>query len=225
MHKYSVPQSVEDSVVNRMGKLFAHDTIDPAHLALVVIDCRTTSAPRAFRSKRWIRIDRPNTNRMASVVRAAGATVVWVQTSAAGALEHWANFHNRMLRPSASSSGWLDSTKPPKASAFPPLEVLANDLRVGKMKYSAMAPGSSDLDGRLRACGIDTVLIAGAATNVCCESTARDAMLIDYKVIMLSDATATWTDEDHAASLNTFMRFFGDVMTVAEAIARLPTPQ
>jgi ureidoacrylate peracid hydrolase len=52
-------------------------------------------------------------------------------------------------------------------------------------------PPSSDIDAQLRSRGIDTLLIAGTATNVCCESTARDAMMLDYRVIMLSDANAT----------------------------------
>jgi hypothetical protein len=42
-----------------------------------------------------------------------------------------------------------------------------------------------------------------------------------YKVIMLSDATATWSEEEHAGTLNTFIMFFGDVMTTNEAIPRL----
>jgi ureidoacrylate peracid hydrolase len=46
-------------------------------------------------------------------------------------------------------------------------------------------------------------------------------MMLDYRVIMLSDANAASTDEEHAATLNNFMLFFGDVMTVDEAIARL----
>jgi ureidoacrylate peracid hydrolase len=82
-------------------------------------------------------------------------------------------------------------------------------------------PGSSDLDAELKSRGIDTVLITGTATNVCCETTARDAMVRDYRVIMLSDGNATWTDEEHAATLNNFLLFFGDVMATNDAIARL----
>jgi ureidoacrylate peracid hydrolase len=104
---------------------------------------------------------------------------------------------------------------------FAGLEPLPNDLRVKKIKYSAFIAGSSDIDARLKSRGIDTVLIAGTATNVCCESSARDAMMLDYRVIMLSDANATWTDEEHAATLNNFMLFFGDVMTADDAIGRL----
>jgi nicotinamidase-related amidase len=46
-------------------------------------------------------------------------------------------------------------------------------------------------------------------------------MLRDYRVVMLSDANATWTDEEHAGALNTFAIFFGDVMTTDEAIGRM----
>jgi ureidoacrylate peracid hydrolase len=75
------------------------------------------------------------------------------------------------------------------------LEPLPGDLWVKKIKYSAFIAGSSDIDAQLRCSGIDTLLIAGTAINVCCESTARDARMLDYRVIMLSDANATLTDE------------------------------
>jgi len=39
----------------------------------------------------------------------------------------------------------------------------------------------------LRNLGIDTILIAGTKTNVCCEATARDAMMLDFKVVMVGE--------------------------------------
>ena len=63
--------------------------------------------------------------------------------------------------------------------------------------------------------------IAGTKTNVCCESTARDALMMNYRVAMISDCNATSTDEEHAAALNGFQISFGDVMTADEAIERL----
>jgi ureidoacrylate peracid hydrolase len=92
---------------------------------------------------------------------------------------------------------------------------------VKKIKYSAFIAGSSDIDAQLKTRGIETLLVTGTVTNVCCESTARDAMMLDYRVAMLSDGNASLTDEEHAASLNNFLIFFGDVMTTDEAIARL----
>jgi ureidoacrylate peracid hydrolase len=104
---------------------------------------------------------------------------------------------------------------------YPKLDVLPGDLRVKKVKYSAFIEGSSDIDAQLKKRGIETLLITGTVTNVCCESTGRDAMMLDYRVIMVSDGNASHSDEEHAASLNNFQVFFGDVMTSEEVLQRL----
>ena len=57
------------------------------------------------------------------------------------------------------------------------------------------------------------MLIGGTATNVCCESSARDAMMLNFKVVMVHDVLATYTDEEHNATLRTFYSIFGDVQT------------
>jgi ureidoacrylate peracid hydrolase len=82
-------------------------------------------------------------------------------------------------------------------------------------------PGSSDLHDILQARGIDTLIITGTATNVCCESTARDAMQLNYKVIFVADANATNTDAEHNATLNNMVRLFADVMTTEELLGFL----
>jgi ureidoacrylate peracid hydrolase len=56
---------------------------------------------------------------------------------------------------------------------------------------------------------------------VCCESTARDAMMLDFKTIMLADANAAKDPGVHAATLANFIEYFGDVMTVNELAGRL----
>ena len=84
---------------------------------------------------------------------------------------------------------------------------------------SAFIQGSSDLHEQLQAYGIKTVVVCGTATNVCCDSTARDGMFLDYEVIMVSDGCAAGTDEEHSAALLTFLLLFGDVMTADEVIA------
>ena len=63
------------------------------------------------------------------------------------------------------------------------LDVQARDLKVDKHRYSGFMPNSSDLDSILRKRGVDTVIITGTVTNVCCESNARDASMLGYKVI------------------------------------------
>ena len=61
-------------------------------------------------------------------------------------------------------------------------------------------------------------MIAGTATNMCCETTARDAMMLDYRVMMVSDANAARYDEDHAAGLSSFYQSFGDVRETDDVI-------
>ena len=106
-------------------------------------------------------------------------------------------------------------------SLWPGLEVLPQDIKVKKNRFGAFVPGSSDLHAVLQARGIDTVIITGTATNVCCESTARDAMMLNFKVVMVSDATAARSDAIHNASLAGFYLNFGDVQTVDEVVASL----
>jgi nicotinamidase-related amidase len=63
-----------------------------------------------------------------------------------------------------------------------------SDVHAVKARASAFFPGKCNLKEQLDGFGIDTVLIAGTVTNICCESSARDAAELDYKVIMVSDA-------------------------------------
>jgi ureidoacrylate peracid hydrolase len=223
MHRYVMPDWVKERVLRRQGKPFANETIEAARTALVVVDMQNYFCAAGFPAE--VPLSReivPNINRLAETMRAAGGTVVWVQTDAAEALTRWGNHHKHMLTPErvAKRIAGLDA-KAEGFALFGELAPLPGDLRVRKVTYSAFMPGSSDIDAQLKARGIDTVLITGTATNVCCESSARDAMLRDYRVVMLSDGNATWTDEEQAGTLNSFAMFFGDVMTTDEALTRI----
>jgi ureidoacrylate peracid hydrolase len=223
MHRYTVSDSVKQRLLQRQGKLLSHDTIDAARTALVVVDMQNHFVAEGFPAE--VPLSReivPAINRLAKAVRNAGGEVVWIQTTATGALDHWGNHHKYMLTPERVAKRLASLDEAAEGfKLYPALEPAASDLRVKKIKYSAFIAGSSDIDAQLKSRGIETLLITGTATNVCCESTARDAMMLDYRVIMLSDANATWTDEEHAKTLDSFMLFFGDVMTSDEAIARL----
>src|SRR5215467_4656324 len=106
---------------------------------------------------------------------------------------------------------------------WPELDVRPEDEIVKKYRYSAFLPGTSELPERLRARGFDTVLITGTVTNVCCESSARDANMTNFRTIMVSDGNAARTQEEHEAALAAFYNVFGDVMdtdTIIAALAR-----
>src|SRR5262249_2300940 len=101
---------------------------------------------------------------------------------------------------------------------FAGLDVRPEDRIVQKSNFSAFIQGASNLEEVLRGRGIDTIVIAGTVTNVCCESTARDGAMRNFKTIMVSDANATRTDAEHNASLTAFYVTFGDVMSTDEVV-------
>lgn len=90
------------------------------------------------------------------------------------------------------------------------------DCVVTKHRYTAFL--DTDLDVILRSQGIRTVVLAGCATSVCVESTARDAFNKDYYVVVLSDCVAAYTLQMHEASLTVLGEFFGAVASSQEVL-------
>ena len=90
--------------------------------------------------------------------------------------------------------------------------------------YIGAAPGVGKTYAMLREAhllrerGLDTLLVTGTVTNVCCESTARDAMMLNFRTVMITDGNAANTDEDHNAALSNFYLTFGDIMSTDFAI-------
>ena len=69
--------------------------------------------------------------------------------------------------------------------------------------------------------GIDTIVVTGTATNTCCEATARDGMMLNFRTVVVSDANAARSDAEHSASLSNLLNMFADVRTTDEMIALL----
>ena len=93
------------------------------------------------------------------------------------------------------------------------------DPIVEKKRFSAFIQGSSELDKVLKARGIDHLLVTGTVTGVCCESTARDAMMLNYSVTMVTDGNASYSDEEHNRALTAFYATFGDIRSTDDLIA------
>ena len=104
---------------------------------------------------------------------------------------------------------------------WPELRVGDNDWTIHKNRFSAFVNGSSNLTERLREADIDTLIITGTLTDVCCESSARDAMMLNFKVVMVTDANAASCDEDHNGALNALARLFADVISTDDLIERI----
>jgi len=224
MHKIAIPSYAIDRALSRRGRLHPFDGLDPACTALIVVDLQNGfMAPGQPAEIAQAREIVPNVNCLAAATRASGGTVVWIQnTTTLGGDKSWSiyldNFANaewgpRMRR--AFTPGDFGH------ALYPELDVQPGDPIVRKYRFSALVQGASDLDTLLRARNIDTLIIVGTATNVCCESTARDAMMLNYKVFFVSDANACRTDEEHNATLASLMVMFADIRSTDEMIALL----
>jgi ureidoacrylate peracid hydrolase len=224
MHKIAIPQAAIDRVLKRRDSLHVFNDIDPARTAHIVVDLQNgfmaPGQPAEIPAAREIV---PNVNRISAALRAAGGRVVYIQnTIDATAKEAWSNWFTYMSgerRRESMQAAFANGSY--GHSLWHDLEVLPGDIKVKKNRFGAFVPGSSELHAVLQARSIDTVIITGTATNVCCESTARDAMMLNYKVIFVSDGTATFNDEEHNATLGIMLGNFADVMSTDEVVGRL----
>ena len=216
MHPFAIPPSVTDRVIERRGREHVYDNLDPVRSALVVVDMQNAFMLPGIAHSLCPMAERivPNINRLAQTVRATGGTVLWVKTTfTAEALRNWSTYFE-MARPDRVAKRIEALTADSRGhQLWSGLDVRPQDPIVEKNRFSAFIQGSSDLEAVLRRRGLDTILVTGTVTNVCCESTARDAMMLNFKTIMVTDGNAAATDEDHAASLIAFYLTFGDIMS------------
>jgi len=201
--------------------------VDPAKTALLVVDMQDAfCAAGACIESPDARAIGPNINRLVKACRKADIPVIWVRFVVRKDLSNAGLWP--LMQP-ASPVG-EDRGKPPVDLAeggqgvpiWKDLDYRPDkEITVDKCRYSAFAPGSSDLERILRTMGRDTLIITGTGTNVCCESTARDAMMLDFKVIFVSDANATFHDVFHEMTLMNIKLFFGDVVSTDQILADL----
>lgn len=219
MHQIDMPKEITDRVAYRRGgRLSIVDRVDPAKTALLVIDMQNyfwmEDLPVLYTPQASSIID--NVNALANAARATGVPVYWVQHSFT---EQWRSWYDKTTRGSVARA-MIENTAPGTTGydIHKSMDVRDGETRVPKTRYSTMLPNSSDLDSQLRVRGIDTLIITGALTNCCCESTARDAMMMDYDVVFVSDANATRSDAQHNATLVSMMQLFADVRDTASTI-------
>jgi ureidoacrylate peracid hydrolase len=216
MHTLAIPKSVIDRVIERRGREHAYDDLDPARSALVVVDMQNAFMLPGVAHSLCPMAEQivPNINRLARAVRDTGGTVLWIKTTfTAEALRSWSTYFE-MTSPERVAKRIEALTADSLGHAlWSGLDVRPQDPIVEKNRFSAFIQGSSNLAAVLRERGLDTIMVTGTVTNVCCESTARDAMMLNFRTIMVTDGNAAATDEDHNASLIAFYLSFGDIMS------------
>ncbi len=223
MHKVSVRPHIIERVLARRGRLHWFETLDPARTALVVIDMQETfCAPGSPAEVAGSREIVPAINALSRRLRPMGIPVIWVlhANTHRNGRSDWELFFNHVVSDEVRLRT-IESLSPGRQKVWKGLEQGNDDITIVKNRYSALISGSSTLERVLRNQGIDTLLIAGTKTNVCCEATARDAMMLDFKTVILSDCCAALSDDEHLATIETFMQQFGDVMSADEAVAAL----
>ena len=194
--------------------------IEPTRTALLNVDmqnCFVEGYPVSAPGGRAL-LDR--INELTKACRAAGVLVVHAR---------------HVLRPDGSNAGILAEIPPvaagminkgsPSAEFHASLTMDDADIVLEKPRFGCFH--GTDLELLLRSKGIDTVIISGISTNVCCETTAREAAVRDFRVIFLTDGTATFgigdlsADEIQKAACTTIGFVVGRVASIGEVLAAL----
>ena len=223
MHNAFIKPEHIKTMIRRGGKEHSVESLNGPATALVVVDMQIYFMGEGQPSECPIARDIvPNVNRLAEATRRAGGKVIWIQThSGPDSKDFWSAYYDRMTQENGAKRV---TGMEPGGSGFdiwPDLDVRDEDEIVPKTRYSAFLPAPSKLEAVLKENNIDTILITGVSTCTCCESTARDGMMLNYRTMMISDGCAAPDDDLHNNSINQFYLQFGDVQSTDEVIALL----
>ena len=225
MHQVEIGQDIVERLEARRGRYHLYDEIDPRKSAFLVVDMQNAfcklGAPAEVPASRGIVT---NINRFAATLRARGAQVIWVVSAfdSKNGRSDWENFFNYIVAAEVRERTMAYMAPGAEGTVlWPELDAREEDTYVEKNRYSCLAPGASQLERILRSRGIEYLLIGGTKTNICCETTARAAFDMDFKVILVNDCCAAFSDREHLATMENMIQQFGDVMNSDEVSARL----
>ncbi len=192
-------------------------TVDPRRSALIVIDMQNAFVAEGGPLETpGARAMIPRLERLIRFSRECGIPVVWTQS------DHRAPYGGLMLRKfPVIGKGLLWRDEPGFAMYPGMLQPQEGEREYVIIKHKFDAFFETDLDAILRYHQVNTVIITGTATNVCCESTARSAYMRDYLVAFPQDTNATFDEAMHQATLNNIDLFFGRVLSTEELITEM----
>lgn len=211
LHEWHIEEREYARQEQRRGRRHGYQNLDPTRTALVVIDM----VPFFVNDNPYCRGIVRNIATVAEALRNAGGTIAWVLPGTGVRPASEVEFLGPQVAEMFLHSGGVGPLVDRLWHGF---DVRQDDLLVEKNASSAFFPGRCPLPGLLEARNTATVLITGTVTNVCCESSARDASTLGYRVIMVADGNAARRDQDHNATLYTIYRTFGDVRPTSEVL-------
>jgi len=218
MHNSKIPEYIKERVIKRRGKLNIHEKINPKTTALLIIDMQNCFIiPNlSIVEVPGVEAIAPNINKIAKSLRKSGGHIVWTKHRYTSEWISWyENFCSKKSRKKI-----IEDTK---EGSFPGelwsgMDVQKDDKIIIKNRSSALAPDFFDLKKYLIKNNVDTLIITGTLSNVCCESTTRDAMFLNYKTIFVEDANGTRSDEEHNSTLINMIQFFADVRSTKDVL-------
>lgn len=180
-----------------------HPIRDAATVAMIVVDLQNAFVePAEALAGPFALGILPGVGRLAAAVRAAGGTLVWTRHTwsdePAFATPLW--FRHLVGAGTAAALRRLQPGSHPHA-VHGSLAVEDGDILIDKYRPSAFLPDHARLDAQLRGRGIHTVIVCGTVTSFCCQSTARDALMLDYRVCFPPDLNAGSTEQGQQATL------------------------
>jgi len=205
---------------NRPENLFV---LDASKACFVIIDMQNFScAPANGETLPHLGEVITQINRLADFSRRIGVPVIWVRhninttTDQAGTdAGLYPAFHD--MNQVRSISNRNNGTEIFPSMHFDP----AVDYVVFKNRYSAFLSRPPELRQKLESLKRTQLIVAGIAANVCVESTVRDAMQMDYEVVLVSDGVTASNDTLRESTLMNTRLFFGDVRTAEEIMEAL----
>lgn len=212
--------------------------LDPRTTALVIVDMQeyflNPASPFSRACERLVPgvlghfqergrgVVEPSLRRLLDFFRAHGLRVVY--TTVASELPDGRDLMPIFQQRNAANRAAVgDVAIPARADAWArivaPLEPRPGELVVNKTTYGTFS--STGLDHALRSLGISGLVVGGVVTNVCVETTAREAADRGYDIVLLDDGCAAFSPEIHEATLLSFQGPFGRVRTTDEVLALL----
>jgi nicotinamidase-related amidase len=197
--------------------------LSPGRTALVNIDMQTVFLGEdQIYGNRHGRDIVENVNTLSAAMRAKGAPVIWTRsTHTHDGPSAPAPWQYDLSRPGVSEAIAALQAGAPGHGLYAQMQAARSDLVIDKHRYGAFSCPAGRLRRTLQGVGAEMVVITGVLTNLCCESTAREANMAGYKVIVVCDATATLTDAEHNAALLNLRLNFADVRRTKELLAMI----
>jgi ureidoacrylate peracid hydrolase len=200
--------------------------VQPEHAAVLIVDVQNDFCAegggmhREGRPLAMVQAMVPRLEQFVEAARAAGVPRVWIRnvynnTPNWYLSEAWLEQAHRRRRglyterPMCESNAWNGD--------FYRVRPRPDEVIVTKHRYGAFE--NTDLELVLRSQGIRTVIMTGVATNVCVETTARQAFLKDFYVVFTRDCTATYSQEEHDSALANIDNYFGQVVSSEDVVA------